>query len=134
LLSLKSEDVPPEQFAPLAIRQAFHHPVNHRQESASLPRHRLRQPSTALKKLHHHTEANLGEGLTVRKQRVKESAERQAYDASDIMRLLSSPIYTTALPTKQPERYWLPLILLLSGTLALASQCPSYLLARIATL
>jgi hypothetical protein len=55
--------------------------------------------------------------LTVRKQRVKESAERQAYDASDIMRLLSSPIYTTALPTKQPERYWLPLILLLSGTL-----------------
>lgn len=62
-----------------------------------------------------YTESNLAEGLTVPKQRVKENAEREAYDASDILRLLHSPIYSTDLPATQPERYWLPLILLFSG-------------------
>ena len=62
-----------------------------------------------------HLDSDYSKGLTVRKQRVKESAEREAYDAEDIKRLFHSPIYTTNLPEKQPERYWLPLILLMSG-------------------
>jgi hypothetical protein len=31
---LRAEDLPPEKFAPLAVRQTFHHPVRHRQNVA----------------------------------------------------------------------------------------------------
>ena len=32
---LNLEDVPPEQFAPLTVRQMLHHPVHHRQATDS---------------------------------------------------------------------------------------------------
>lgn len=66
-----------------------------------------------------HIEINIAEGLKLKKSK-KASEERESYSTDDLKRILSSPIYrtpsgTTDLPAKQPERYWIPLIALLSG-------------------
>jgi integrase len=62
-----------------------------------------------------YAETNFGEGLTISKRNVDDDEERKAYDVDDLRRLLSSPVYTTELPVTRPERYFVPLIGLLSG-------------------
>lgn len=57
---------------------------------------------------------NIATNLTISKRNAKASSERQPYDAEDLRRLLSSPIYLTP-DKKRPSRTWIPLICLFSG-------------------
>jgi integrase len=60
-------------------------------------------------------EKNFAEGLSISTRNTSEDEERAAFDVDDLRRLLSSPIYTTALPVDRQERYFVPLIAMLSG-------------------
>ena len=62
-----------------------------------------------------YAETNFAEGLSISKKNLKASEDREPYSAEDLRKLLMSPIYTTDLPQSHPERYWLPLIAMLSG-------------------
>ena len=60
-------------------------------------------------------ETSYAGGLAISKRDVDDDKERKAYNVDDLRRLLSSPMYTTDLPVDRPERYFVPLIGLLSG-------------------
>ena len=63
-----------------------------------------------------HASANYAERLAISKRNLKESDERSAYGTEDLKRLLASPLYQPAtLPRSRPERYFIPLVALLSG-------------------
>jgi integrase len=68
-------------------------------------------------------ERNPAESLTVKEDHV-ESQERDAYDKDDLQRLFSCPVYASP-NTKEPEKFFIPLIALYGG-LRLEEVCQLY--------
>jgi integrase len=57
---------------------------------------------------------NFARGLLAKEEK-EDDEKRDPYSREDLMRLFSSPVYTTKSPLRRPERFWVPLISPFSG-------------------